>query len=375
MGSAEYTILIASIITGTAYAILIAIFTVGWFKLKKAGSGEISSANISIVVPVRNEQDNIERLIHRLREQDFPPEQFELIIVNDHSIDNTLAVLKKHENQRGVIVVDLKKGETGKKQAIDHGIGLACGPLIITLDADCLPGINWLKTFSRQYKEKGYKMIAGPVVIDKPSGFLASFQALELLSLVATGAGAIAIGKPIMCNGANLSYEKDAYREVEGFRGNDHLAGGDDIFMMEKINKMYPAGTIGFVSGPDAIVYTAAARNIKEFLNQRFRWVAKSPSYRNPFLIITALVVLLFNTSLLVSLSYAAFSETVAIIFGGIFLLKIVVDFPILWSISGFAGQRHLMAWYIPFQLLYFIFINLTGILGNLLSFTWKGRK
>ena len=373
MGSAEYTILIASIITGTAYAILIAIFTVGWFKLKKAGSGEISSANISIVVPVRNEQDNIERLIRRLREQDFPPEQFELIIVNDHSVDNTLAVIKKYENQRGVIVMDLKKGETGKKQAIDHGIGLACGPLIITLDADCLPGINWLKTFSSQ--EKGYKMIAGPVAIDKPSGFLASFQALELLSLVATGAGAIGIGKPIMCNGANLSYEKDAYREVEGFRGNDHLAGGDDIFMMEKINKMYPAGSIGFVSDPDAIVYTAAAGNIKEFMNQRFRWVAKSPSYRNPFLITSALAVLLFNICLLASLSYAAFSETVAIIFGSIFLLKIVVDFPILWSISGFAGQRHLMVWYIPFQLLYFIFISISGILGNLLSFTWKGRK
>ncbi|MBE9483320.1 MAG: glycosyltransferase [Bacteroidetes bacterium] len=375
MGSAEYTILIASIITGTAYAILIAIFTVGWFKLKKAGSGEISSANISIVVPVRNEQDNIERLIHRLREQDFPPEQFELIIVNDHSVDNTLAILKKYDNQRGVIVVDLKKEETGKKQAIDHGIGLACGPLIITLDADCLPGINWLKTFSSQYKEKGYKMIAGPVTIDKPSGFLASFQALELLSLVATGAGAIGIGKPIMCNGANLSYEKDAYREVEGFRGNDHLAGGDDIFMMEKINKIYPAGSIGFISDPDAIVYTAAAGNIMEFINQRFRWVAKSPSYRNPFLITSALVVLLFNICLLVSLSYAVFSETVAIIFGGIFLLKAIVDFPILWSISGFASQRYLMVWYIPFQLLYFIFISITGILGNLLSFSWKGRK
>ncbi len=178
-----------------------------------------------------------------------------------------------------------------------------------------------------------------------------------------------------MCNGANLSYEKDAYREVEGFRGNDHLAGGDDIFMMEKINKMYPAGSIGFVSDPDAIVYTAAAGNIKEFMNQRFRWVAKSPSYRNPFLITSALVVLMFNLCILASLSYAAFSETVAIIFGSIFLLKIVVDFPILWSISGFAGQRHLMVWYIPFQLLYFIFISISGILGNLLSFTWKGRK
>ncbi|MCK4568653.1 MAG: glycosyltransferase [Bacteroidales bacterium] len=375
MNNAEFVIILISIITGTAYSILIILFTLGWLKLKKTTVNKLQSTFISIVVPIRNEEGNIKELIKNLQSLHYPEDLREFIFINDHSTDNTLEAIKKYERKSGIRVLDLPSGSNGKKAAIDHGIKQAHGSLITTLDADCTLEKNWLKAISRAYEADRYKMIAGPVAIHRPRGWLASFQALELLSLVASGAGAIGIGKPIMCNGANLSYEKDAYREVEGFRGNDHLAGGDDIFMMEKINKMYPSGSIGFISDPDAIVYTTAARNIKEFLNQRFRWVAKSPAYSNPFLIVSAVVVLLFNLCLLISLSYAAFSETVAITFGSIFLLKVIIDFPILWSVSGFAGQRHLIVWYIPFQLLYIIFISLTGILGNLLSFTWKDRK
>jgi len=376
MNNAEFVIILISIITGTAYSILIISFTLGWFKIKKGSIHESPSTFISIVVPVRNEQENIDTLIQNLLSQDYPRDFFEIIIVNDHSTDDTADKLIKHEGQDGVCMLELTDEQSGKKSAINLGIQHARGILITTLDADCIPGMKWLKSISSCYESgMGYKMIAGPVAIHKPSGLLSSFQAIELLSLVASGAGAIGIKRPIMCNGANFSYEKEAYLAVEGFKGSELIAGGDDMFLMEKINEKYPAEAIGFNTNPEGIVYTKAVRSLKEFLNQRFRWVAKSSAYKNPFLISSAIIVLLFNLCLLAALVFAFISLTGLLIFGSMFLLKCIVDFPILWKATKFSGQTHLIGNYISFQFVYFIFISLSGILGNLISFTWKGRK
>jgi len=374
MNSYETAILIISLACGTAYSVLILSFTVGWLKLKQYSNSESPTTFISILIPYRNEQENIDPLMRSLKAQNYPQDLFELIFINDHSEDSTHAELIKHEAMKNTIILALEKGVSGKKAAIDYGVRQARGKLITTLDADCIPGKNWLWTISTHYEKGGYKMIAGSVAIRDPKGFLASFQALELLSLVSTGAGAIGIKKPIMCNGANLSYEKEAFLNVEGFKENEHIPGGDDIFLMEKFNKHYPPKSIGFNTHPEGIVYTGASRNLKAFMNQRFRWVAKSPAYRNPFLILSALIVLLFNLCLLTTLIFAFTSLPGLLIFGGLFLIKCLIDFPILWKAAKFAKQTHLMGNYVVFQFVYFIFISLSGLLGNLLSFGWKGR-
>ncbi len=375
MDNAELILLIFSLIIGLAYCILIISFTLSWTNLKRVNINQSPNTQISIIVAVRNEAEHIESLLQQLLAQNYPKSLNEIIIVNDHSSDNTCDILSKFHDQKNMKVLDLDQGQCGKKSAIDTGVRNASGHLICTIDADCLPGPEWLNTISRCYEAGGYKMIAGPVAIRRPRGWLASFQALELLSLVSSGAGAIGIKKPVMCNGANLCYEKDAFVEVDGFKGNLHIPGGDDMFLMEKINKYYPKGSIGFNNNPESIVFTKASRSLKEFLNQRFRWVAKSPAYRNPFLITSAIIVLLFNLCLLVALVFAFISLPGLLIFGGLFFLKCILDFPILWKASKFAGQTRLMSNYISFQFFYFIFISLSGALGNILSYSWKERK
>jgi len=375
MNSFETAILIISLASGTAYTILILSFTIGWMKLKQFSLSESPTTFISVLIPLRNEQGNIDLLTRSLKAQNYPIDLLELIFINDHSSDNTQAELVRQDDLKDIIILELEEGLSGKKAAINYGINQARGKLITTLDADCIPDKNWLRTISTYYEQGGYKMIAGPVAIRNPRGLLASFQALELLSLVSAGGGAMGINKPIMCNGANLSYEKEAYLEVKGFKGNEHIPGGDDIFLMEKFNRQYPSGSIGFNTHPEGFVYTGASRNLKAFMNQRFRWVAKSPAYRNPFLIFTALIVLIFNLCLLATLIFAFISLPGLLIFGSLFLLKCIVDFPILWKAGKFAKQTHLMGNYFIFQFVYFIFISLSGIFGNLLSFSWKGRR
>ncbi len=375
MNNAELAILIISLFTGTAYGILIIAFTIGWSRLKKAEVNTSPTTQISIIVAARNEADHIDTLLESLLSQQYPEELYEILVVNDHSTDTTLEILGKYQDHQKIKILNLPQEQSGKKKALGLGIQKATGSLISTIDADCLPSPNWLKTIAASYEDGKYKMIVGPVAVHSPQGWLTSFQALELLSLVSSGGGAIGIKKPIMCNGANLSYEKDAFFEVGGFKGNEHIPGGDDMFLMEKFNKQFPPGSFGFSIDSESIVYTKASHNFKEFMNQRFRWVAKSPAYSNPFLITAAAIVLLFNLSLITALVFAFISLPGLLIFGGLFLLKCIIDFPILWKASKFAGQTKLMGNYISFQFVYFIFISLSGVLGNLLSFSWKGRK
>ncbi len=375
MNNAELAILIISLFTATAYSILIIAFTIGWNRLKKAAANTSLTTHISIIVAARNEADHIDSLLQRLLSQQYPEELYEILVVNDHSTDTTLEILGRYQDHQKIKIINLPPEQSGKKNALSLGIQKATGSLISTIDADCLPTQKWLKSIAASYEEGKYKMIAGPVAVHSPRGWLASFQALELLSLVSSGGGSIGIKKPIMCNGANLCYEKDAFFEVGGFKGNEHIPGGDDMFLMEKFNKQFPSGSIGFNTNPESIVYTKASHSFKEFLNQRFRWVAKSPAYSNPFLITSAIIVLLFNLSMITAMVFAFFSLPGILIFGGLFFLKCIIDFPILWKASRFARQTKLMGNYISFQFVYFIFISLSGVLGNLLSFSWKGRK
>jgi cellulose synthase/poly-beta-1,6-N-acetylglucosamine synthase-like glycosyltransferase len=371
MSNADMVFLIIAVASISLYSWLILSLYRGWTRLEKFELKDKCETFISVIIPMRNEAGSLQKLMDLLKLQQYPDDLHEFILVNDHSTDEGPDVLK---NIHSAKIFHLPDGVNGKKAAITYGIEHAKANLITTLDADCLPGPHWLACIATTYEEGNYKMVAGPVAIHEPKGFLASFQALELLSLVASGGGAIGIGKPIMCNGANLTYEKKVFEEVEGFKGNEHIPGGDDIFLMEKVNRHYPEGSIGFIKDAEGMVYTPASSGVNAFIKQRFRWVAKSPSYKDPFLIYSALVVLGLNLVLLTSFIRAFISLPGLWIFMGLFLFKCLVDYPILRSATKLSRQQHQMTNYIPFQFIYFFFVSFSGILGNVFSFSWKER-
>lgn len=378
MNSSELILFITLLGTALAYGTIILFFSLGWSKLPGLKGKHSPKTQISVIIPLRNESEHLPGLIEKLLLLDYPQTLYEVILINDHSTDDTSVHLGKTLNIENIHSYDLPPGMTGKKQALAFGISRASGELILTSDADCKPGSSWLKTIDAYIQEKDYKMLAGPVSVEKPKGWLGIFQAIEFISLQGSGGGAIGIGKPIMCNGANLAFLKSAFNNVGGYTGNENIAGGDDIFLMEKFKKVYGPESIGFMKDESGIVNTSQAPNLRAYVTQRIRWVAKSPSYRDPFLLVTSFTVLLFNLTILISLVYAFLVSSYFIMMGAIavFLYKSVIDFPLLYMASGFFDQRKLLSRnYLLIQPFYILFIVFSGIFGNILSYKWKDRK
>lgn len=177
-----------------------------------------------------------------------------------------------------------------------------------------------------------------------------------------------------MCNGANLAYEKKAFIEVGGYDANNKYTSGDDIFLMIALKKTAKRN-ISFIKCRDAIVCTSAQPTMKDFINQRKRWASKSRGYTDAAIVSVALLVFLFNLSLIASAALAIFSKAFLPVFLIGFIIKLVVDFPILFGVTSFMKQKKLLLFYFPLQVVYPFYIILTASFGLFSKFEWKKRS
>ena len=380
MGDLILLYFILLIFFGSFYFVIIATFSIGWFSLRQFNKSSFEpKTKVSILVPARNEENIIEKLLLNLYRQNYPDHLYEIIVIDDHSTDHTTRVVNRFISQHKDFSIKLLriKGETQtkayKKKAIRTAIEKSTGDLIITTDADCLPGKNWIKTIVSLYEIKKPKMIVGPVSFHQEKSFFQKIQSLEFLSLIAMTAGAIKTGHPIMCNGANLAYEKKAFFDVGGF-GIDRFSSGDDVFLLQRMRKHFGSNSVWFLKSNEAIVYTEALRTLQEFFDQRIRWASKNKGYDLKILVISFTVYmmnLILLGSVVISLFHPDFWKTTAYIFA----IKYIIDLPVLIGIVSFAKKLNLFIYSIPLIIIYPIYIILAGALGIVSSYNWKGRK
>lgn len=360
------------------YSSLILYFTYSWIRIriwnKKTSSHK---TKVSVVIPVRNESSNIIRCMESITSQDYPAELFEIIVCDDSSTDNTVALVREYIDQtkHSVRLIELSlKKRIFKKQAITEAVSAATGQLIMVTDGDCIMNSKWISSFVGYYEEHQPPIIAGPVFFTDEKGIFSKLQSLEFMSLVASGLGSVSGNFPVMCNGANLAYTKEAFISSGGYTSDSGYVSGDDIFLLVKITKLFP-GKIGVIKSADAIVCTHAQKNLKHFIAQRIRWVSKSRGYRSFPAIFTSVTVYLTNFLIFMSGILSFFNHKIFMVFIVIFLFKCIVDFPVLASITGFAKKRNLLIYFFPLQIFYVIYVSLIGIAGNFATNTWKGRK
>lgn len=367
-------VLYASIATGLTYLMAIGFIIARWNDLPewRLAEGFEPAVFISVIVPARNEAANIALCLQSLLSQHYPSHLYEIIVVDDHSEDNTTELAGAFHDERIRVVTS---PGAQKKQAIAYGVSLARGKLIACTDADCQAPPQWLRLIAAVYEARQPAFIAAPVAFSHENNILGYFQSLDYLGMMLlTGAG-IHDGRLLLANGANLAYPKAVFQAVGGFTGIDHVSSGDDMFLLQKIASRYP-GQLFFIKNRDALVTTQPQASLNDLWRQRLRWASKSSAFSGG--IMPAYLAVVFFTCwgiLLGPVLTPLLGATPA--FAALFLLlcKLTADYALLREACRFFRRPHLLRYFLPAQLIHIAYIALIGPAGFFVKkYYWKGR-
>ncbi len=361
------------------YVVLISAFIYGFQNKPSIACRESKPfVKFSVVIPFRNESKHLPKLLESLSQLDYPSSSFECLFVDDDSDDDSARIIEKWTSQSQInakIVSNIRRSKSPKKDAIETAIEYSENEWIITTDADCSIPSKWLKEFSSFAEKNKSKMIAGPVNMrSEESTFLHEFQRLDFYSLQGSTIGGFGIGKPFLCNGANLAYQKKLFKELNGFEGNSEIASGDDIFLFEKFLKDFPK-EVHFLKSKNAIVSTSTLGSWKDVVQQRVRWASKTGSYHFFFPKLVGLIVFLGNLSLLISIFLFIKNPYQWYYSLSIWIFKAMIDSILLIQTSKFFENRNSsILTLFKSSIFYPFFVVYIALRSMVSSYQWKGR-
>jgi cellulose synthase/poly-beta-1,6-N-acetylglucosamine synthase-like glycosyltransferase len=359
------------------YLLTISLLIYGFDKIEITATKDLEpKTNFSIIVPFRNEEKDFLNLLNSISELNYPKNLFDIQVINDDSDDNSVAIFNKWQSENPEIssklLQNIRKSNSPKKDAIQTAISQIKNDWIITTDADCVVNKNWLLCFDNYIQYRNIEMLVGAVSISNKKGFLNNFQFVDLLSLQGTTIGSFGINKPFMCNGANFAYTKKIFLELNGFDGNDKIASGDDVFLLQKAVRLFPE-KVGYLKNKDAIVHTKPEESWSKLFNQRVRWASKTSSYSGFFGKFLAIIVLETNLFFVMGfiLGFLGFGFTI-LTFG--FVIKLLIDLILLNKTNQFIGNKKFIfplisSLFYPFFCVSVAFYSFFG------GFEWKKRS
>jgi biofilm PGA synthesis N-glycosyltransferase PgaC len=358
--------LIIVVLLFIAYSSLILFYHQGWksIPLYEPGNTE-ATLRITVVIPARNEEDNIGALLQRIVAQRYPSNLVEIIVVDDHSTDRTAEVAGSFEK---VILLSLKEA------SINSYKKKASGELIVTTDADCIPGDNWLATLADFGKQKDAVFIAAPVVFTSDNSVLQQFQYYDFLILQGITGAAVYKKQLSMCNGANLAYKRKNFFEAGGFQGIDQIASGDDMLLMYKIANQH-TDQVFYLKSQAAIVGTQPMKTWRQFINQRIRWASKATRYQDKRFIPVLLLVYIVNLSFLFLFIAGFWNSIYFTMLLVLWLLKAIVEYTFVWELSRFFRRRTFFSIFFLLQPIHILYTIISGLLGQVGKYEWKGRR
>lgn len=330
----------------------------------------------SIIIPFRTEEQNLHRLLESFAKLDYPRELFELIFVDDASEDFSTNVINKWRIENGMfqttLLENIRLTGSPKKDAISRAIPIVKSEWIITTDADCVAPKGWLRALDGYISQSGAEMIAGPVTYDGRNSLLHHFQCLDFLSLQGATVGSFGIGKAFMCNGANFAYTKKLFHDIGGFTGNEAIASGDDVFLLQKAVARFRE-KVHYLKSTAAIISTRPTDSWRSLMNQRVRWAAKTISYQSRFGEDLALVVFMANFFIVATVILAAtctLDWKIAVV---LFLAKLLPDWILLAKANTFLNKGRFL--FPIFSAVVYPFFSVAVAMYCLFgTYRWKGR-
>lgn len=346
---------------------------------------------VTVIIPARNEADNILGCLASIVNGTYPAKLLQIIVVNDFSEDKTAALVsdfiessaKNKFPDIDISLIDLsyllrseKRYSANKKAAISCAVAQASGQLVVCTDADCLAPSAWLHGLTSHFEaDPQLAILSAPVVFHKEGNLLQRFQSLDFMGLMGITGGGLQMGWHHMGNGANLAYRKTSFDAIGGFQGNEALASGDDMFLIQKMAKRWP-GCVGFLKHKDMCIHTEAKADWRGFWQQRLRWGTKNAALPEWRIRLILLLVWLFCVSIWVSLGLTFLGFLPWQIPVCQLIMKLFADWILLRELCVYFERRDLLRWFFPSFFLHTAYIAIAGLASLVFKrYQWKGRE
>lgn len=272
---------------------------------------------ISIIIPARDEEKNIEGILETVLTQNYPKEMYEVIVVNDRSTDKTREIaesyLTKYENLKVINIEGPGKILKGKQNALDIGIKNATGEIILLTDADCYVTKNWVKSMNRFFFNDEIGIVVGKTEIIKESSnsILYKIQAMTHRMLMEVAQIPIIYGFYTSGMGNNLAIRKKGYIEIGGYEGLGNSILDDEILVRGFALKGYK---IAAAFNQNSVVTTKYMDSYGKMFKQHKRWVLGSLNIFTPSGILSFVMyaINLYTLYLLINFDIACIFKFIA---------------------------------------------------------------
>ncbi|MFZ1703350.1 MAG: glycosyltransferase [Saprospiraceae bacterium] len=371
------TLLVVYSLLLLGYAVCLFVASTNFTKEQKEEDVSLDySISFNILIAARNEENSIQACLHSIIPllADFP--HAKVFVINDHSTDNTKVVVENMIHPR-IHCLDLPYGREGKKQAITFGVEYVDSEIILMTDADCIVSVEWIHSILKAYHDQPKTvMTTGIVLPNRATSFLEKFQFLDFAATMTMTHFGLQRNLFYLANGANMSFSRQAFLTVQGYRGNEDNLSGDDVFLSKKLSVL-PNKNILFINNREGLVYTEPESTWKDLWNQRVRWATKTKAYANHYLVFFLGLSFFFALSLLLLLLGAVLLDVQYIIFFiFLFSMKETIDYFFLKSLCKYFNEEKANKYFIISFSIYQIYILLMGIKALFpTNISWKGRE
>ncbi|MBK6266317.1 glycosyltransferase [Marivirga sp. S37H4] len=355
----------------SAYSCLLFYMAFAWRKIATPISKGVP-LKVTVLVPFRNEELHLKRLIQSFRQLIYPKELIDFIFVDDHSDDGSFGLLEQilSDFPYPYKLLKLADEKGGKKEAIMEGVNCSHADVILTTDADCQVNSDWVSEMQSAFNSPAIHLVSGSVVFEANNFQERIFQ-MEFAPLIGVGGVSIWLGKPTMANGANLAFKRNTFLSLDAFNNNLHIPTGDDVFLLQKMSQHYPGG-IKFQKS--SVVTTKAPSNVSTFFHQRIRWASKWKAVAERKNKLPALMVWFFHFLYLIGLFTFINQIHYAMAFLLLFI-KSIGEFAFIYSILKSQHQKFSSLSFCFLQVFYSFYVVLFGLLANFAGYQWKGRS
>ena len=356
-----YTFIIVVFIQLIYYGLIFSRFA--FAKHKKEVQKNIA---VSVLICAKNEAENLELNLPHILEQDYP--DFEVVLINDTSNDNTLDVMKsfqsKHKNIKIVDVKPIEKFWGSKKYALTLGIKAASHNFLLFTDADCKPlSKKWIKSMSSHFSNDKTLIVGYGAYKKQKNSLLNKLIRFETLLTAIQYFSYTKIGLPYMAVGRNLAYRKEEFFKASGFMSHMNVRSGDDDLF---INQVANSKNTAICFSKNSFTESLPETTFKDWINQKKRHVSSSKYYKTKHKLLLSLFYISQLLFWSLSITLIAFLWHWQIVLA-LFLIRVITQY-ISFRLSAKRLNERDTLQLLPFLELFLIVSQLFIFISNLSS-------